>query len=86
MPRIIEPTPAHEAFLKELQGALGNSGKDLPADQLLAVASQFIGQLIAVQDQRTMTPDKAMEIVAHGIEIGNATAIETGLGNPAGRA
>lgn len=81
----MKPNAQHEAYLTELKACLGNGGKDLPVDQLLAVTSQFVGMLVAAQDQRTMTPERAMAIVARNLEIGNATAIE-GLLSPEGRA
>lgn len=80
------PTPAHEAFLAELKATLGSSGKDLDAQVLLAIASQFVGMLLAMQDQRRMTPAMGMEIVARNLEIGNATAIEANLGRTDGAA
>lgn len=73
--RSIEPDARHTAYLDELKAALGNSGKDINAAELLAVTAQFVGMLIAQQDQRRMTPGMAMDIVANNIEIGNATAL-----------
>lgn len=82
-----QPDARHTAYLEELKAALGNSGKDLPAEELLAVTSQFVGMLVAQQDQRRFTPDMVMAIVGRNIEIGNATAIEgAGLNAPRGRA
>lgn len=73
--RTIKPNAAHEAFLAELKATLGNSGAGLPADVLLAIASQFVGQLVALQDIRKTSPAAAMEMVARNIEIGNAEAV-----------
>ncbi len=82
-----QPDARHTAYLEELKAALGNSGKDLPAEDLLAVTSQFVGMLIAQQNQRRFTPDMVMAIVGRNIEIGNASAIEgAGLNDPRGRA
>lgn len=81
----LEPTPEHEAFLEELKAALGNSGKDLPAEHLLAIAAQFVGMLVALQDQRRYTASAVLDIVARNIEVGNASAIETNLMHPQGR-
>lgn len=81
-----QPDARHTAFLDQLKAALGDSGKDLPAEDLLAVASQFVGMLIAVQDQRRFTPSMAMDIIANNIEIGNASAIKVNLGSPKGAA
>lgn len=80
------PDARHEAFLAELKAALGNSGKDLPAEELLAVASQFVGMLVAMQDQRRFTPDMCMEVVARNLETGNMAAIEAMLGTTDGAA
>lgn len=82
-----QPDARHTAYLDQLKAALGDSGKDLPAEELLAVTSQFVGMLIAQQDQRRFTPDMVMAIVGRNIEIGNASAIEaSGLGDPRGQA
>lgn len=77
------PTPQHAAFREDLVAVL-RKHEHLSAVEMLAVASIFVGQLIALQDQRTMTPAKAMRIVAANIEIGNSGAIETLLGDPQG--
>ena len=61
-------------------------GAEMPPEELLAVAAYTVGQLIALQDQRTTTPDMAMEIVARNIELGNSEAIKQSLGSPAGAA
>lgn len=84
---IKQPDARHTAYLDQLKAALGDSGKDLQAEDLLAVTSQFVGMLVAQQDQRRFSPAMAMEIVARNIEIGNATAIEaSGLTRPGGAA
>ncbi len=85
MVRSIEPDARHTAYLDELKAALGNSGKDIDAAELLAVTAQFVGMLIAQPAQRRMTPSMAMDIVANNIEIGNATALAD-LANPEGQA
>lgn len=57
----------------------------LPAEELLAIAANFLGKLLAVQDQRKFSPHAAMEIVAQNIEAGNAQMIEN-LQNTQGKA
>lgn len=83
--RSVAPDARHTAYLNELKAALGNSGRDIDAAELLAVTSQFVGMLIAQQDQRRMTPSMAMDIVANNIEIGNASALAE-LNGPMGGA
>ena len=42
---------------------------------MLAGASQIVGTLIALQDQRKMTPDMALAVVQANIEAGNQQAM-----------
>jgi hypothetical protein len=44
--------------------------------ELLAVAANMLGKLVALQDQRKVSPLMAMEIVTINIECGNQQAIE----------
>lgn len=81
----IGPNARHNAYLDQLKAALGDSGNDLPAEELLAVTSQFLGMLVALQDQRRFSADDVMEIVARNIEIGNANQISTALGQTRGQ-
>lgn len=74
--------PEDEAFLKALKEQMP---PDMPAQRILAIVSQFVGQLIALQDQRRITPDMAMQIVSENIEIGNQAALLT-LNDPQGSA
>lgn len=73
---MIEPNERHQAFLFDLKAALYRRQASLPFDEMLAVASQFVGMLIALQDQRRISPEAAMAIVEAGIEAGNAAFIE----------
>lgn len=70
-----EPTARHRAFRDKLIEAL-REFSDVPADEMLALASHMVGQLVALQDQTKFTPETAMEIVARNIEIGNAEVID----------
>lgn len=72
----IQPKAEHIAFRKALEAAIAQHGATLDAAELLAITSHFVGQLIALQDQRTMTPAMAMQIVSSNIQHGNREAIE----------
>lgn len=48
----------------------------MDALEILAIAAYTVGQLVALQDQRTVTPAMAMEIVANNIEAGNLHVVE----------
>lgn len=77
------PSKQHEAFRDDMVAAL-RKHQHLPPDEMLAIASYFVGQLLAMQDQRKMTAAMGLQIVSSNIEAGNAHAIEQSLGNPVG--
>lgn len=62
----------HQTFRSDCLEIFKKHGNDLTSQEMLALASHLVGQLIAMQDQRTMTSGAAMEIVAQNIEVGNA--------------
>lgn len=66
--------------------ALKREAADLTGEEILALLSYSVGQCIAVQDQRSMTPSQAMEIVSANISQGNADAIAATFGNTRGTA
>jgi hypothetical protein len=68
------PTKQHMAMRDDLIAVIRKYGADMDAAAILAVASYTVGQIIALQDQRTMTPAMAMEVVAANIEAGNEHA------------
>ena len=68
------PSPAHRAFMEDLKATLARHTA-LSGAEMLAVASQFVGQLVALQDQRRFTAEMVMEVVAANIEAGNQAAL-----------
>ena len=81
-----DPTAPQVAFRHALLDVMKQHGAELDACELLAVAAHLVGQLIAMQDQRTMTPAQAMELVGANIERGNREAIENLLLQTGGHA
>jgi hypothetical protein len=79
------PSPQHAAMRDELIAVIRKYGAHLRADEILALAAYTVGQIIALQDQRTMSPAMAMEIVAANIEAGNQHAMSevASAGGPA---
>lgn len=77
--------PAHEVAYQELVKLLHKHGDKIGAAEMLAIAANMIGKLIALQDQRVITNDMAMEIVGSNIELGNQQAIAQ-MNSPAGSA
>jgi hypothetical protein len=48
----------------------------LPAEEILALVAQLVGNLIAVQDQRRYSSKQIVDLVWNNIEIGNKVAVE----------
>lgn len=67
--------PEHEVAYQELAALLRRHADKMSELELLAVASNMVGKLVALQDQMKTSPQKAMEVVARNIEIGNQQAI-----------
>jgi hypothetical protein len=56
-------------------------------EEMLAISALVVGMMVALQDQSTMTIDRAMAIVRANIEMGNQRAVEEAIiGEPQGRA
>lgn len=73
---IVLPEQKHSAFRDGLVALLREHEANLSKREMLALASHLVGQLIAMQDQRTTTPAVALQIVSENIEQGNREVIE----------
>lgn len=70
-----QPTAEHLALMNSLKAALGEH-PNCTAEDMLAVASQLVGNLTALQDQTKYTSMQVMDLVAKNVQIGNRTAIK----------
>jgi Asp-tRNA(Asn)/Glu-tRNA(Gln) amidotransferase B subunit len=68
--------PEHEVAYQDLCALVNKHAAKLSAIELLAVASNMLGKLVALQDQRTISPAMAMEVVAQNIEHGNKMVLD----------
>lgn len=68
--------PEHEVAYQDLCALVNKHAADMSALELLAVAANMLGKLVALQDQRKVTPATAMEIVAQNIEHGNKQVLD----------
>jgi uncharacterized protein (DUF3084 family) len=75
MPTKRMPNERHLAFREDLI-ALLRKYDDLRADEMLGVAAYFVGQLIALQDQRVFDSASVMQLVTQNIQAGNQQAVE----------
>lgn len=69
-----QATPQHEAAYLDLCATLKRHPQLTPMD-MLALTSNLVGKLIAMQDQRKVTRDMAIDVVMQNIERGNQDAI-----------
>lgn len=74
--RSLAPHPEHEVAFQDIQVLLDKHADKMTAMEVLAIAANLVGKLIAFQDQRCVTPAGAMEIVHRNIEEGNRQALE----------
>lgn len=67
--------PKYEASYQDLIALLRKHSALSPIE-LLAVAANMVGKMMAMQDQRKHTKEQVVEVVAKNIEMGNAQVIE----------
>jgi hypothetical protein len=82
---ILPPTHLHEVLKNDFTEVLRRHQDALTPPEMLAIAAQFLGMLLALQDQQTMTVEQGMTIIQANFEIGNAAVVE-GLFAPGGTA
>ena len=68
--------PEHEAVYQDLCQLLLKHAGHLDGYEMLAVAANLVGKLVAMQDQRKVTAAMAMEVVAKNIEYGNQQTLK----------
>jgi hypothetical protein len=62
--------PRHEMFYQDLCKLMRRYDA-LPAEEILAIAANMVGKILAMQDQRRITPAMGLEIISRNIEEGN---------------
>jgi len=76
----------HAAFKSAVEKIIEEFTKPLEAPEMLAVSAQITGMLMALQDQNTMTVDRATDIVAHNMGIGSKLILADLMDHTAGTA
>ena len=75
MMKKIKPSTQSIAVRDELIALMRAKMTTMDTAEILAVVAYTVGQLIALQDQRKITPARALALVSYNIEAGNADAI-----------
>jgi hypothetical protein len=73
---IRDTKPEHEVAYQDLVSLMRKHADQMTSLEMLAIGANMLGKLIAMQDQRTVTSDMAMEIVIRNIEVGNQQVLE----------
>lgn len=68
--------PEHQVLYQDLIRLIDKHAGKLTSAEMIAVAANVLGKLIAYQSPRIMTPEMAMEIVIRNIEVGNQQVLE----------
>lgn len=68
--------PEHEVAYQDLCKLVSKHADKLSGLELLAIAANMVGKLIAMQDQRKVSREAALETVAQNIEIGNQIIVK----------
>ncbi len=83
--KTVKPSAEHVAFRDAMLATMRQYAADMPAEEILALTAHMVGQILAIQDQRKMTPAMGMKLIADNIEQGNREAID-GLSKSEGTA
>lgn len=67
--------PEHEVAYQDLCALVSKHAHKLSELELLAVAANMLGKLLAMQDQSKTTSEQAMEVVIKNIEHGNGQVL-----------
>lgn len=68
--------PQHEELYQELCKLLEKHSRGMTSLEMLAVAANMVGKILAMQDQNVITASGAMEVIARNIEHGNRTVVD----------
>lgn len=78
--------PEHEAAYQDLCALVGKHAKNVSKIEMLAIAANMVGKLVALQDQRTVSPAMAMQVVTENLENGNRAVLHELATKTAGHA
>ena len=78
--------PEHEVAYQDMVALIRRHADKLTALELLAIGANMLGKLVALQDQRTTSPEMAMKVVSANIERGNKEVIDQLAGGRGGTA
>lgn len=78
--------PEHEVVFDELKALIMRHANKITSEELLAIAANLVGKIIAFQDPNVMSLERANLIVAANMERGNEEAVARLMDDTAGSA
>ena len=78
-------TNVQRALFHDLRAIL-QKYEGLAPIEILCLAAQLVGYLIAYQDHTKLTPEQILDLIGQNIEAGNAAALEVAFGETKGTA
>lgn len=66
----------HEVAYQDLLRLISKHADKMTKLELLAVAANMVGKLVALQDQRTVSVSMALEVISENIAQGNKQLLE----------
>lgn len=73
--RTVTARPEHEVVYQDIIALVGKHAHKVTQAELLAIAANMVGKMIAMQDQRTMSRETALKILIANLELGNQQVI-----------
>jgi hypothetical protein len=67
--------PEHQVAYDDIVALVGKHAAKLSAIEILAIAANLVGRLLAMQDHKIVSPEVAMEIVIQNLQAGNQDII-----------
>ena len=66
----------HEVAYQDLCRLVSKHANELSSLQLLAIAGNMVGKLIAMQDQRSISAEQALEVLFYNLQAGNQQILD----------
>lgn len=74
--KLLKANPEHEVAYQDICTLINKHADQIDALELLAIAANMLGKLIAMQDSTKHTSEEVMKIVSENIEYGNRQVLE----------
>lgn len=74
--KTMQTRPEHEVAYQDLANLMKKHADKMTSVEVMIMAANMLGKIIAMQDARTMTKARALELVVANLEAGNQQVID----------